>query len=166
MTKYHAVLSTLGVALVLAFAGPARGQDAGADRVVLKVDGRVRGGAPMQFTRADLERLGVATIRTGTPWHDGVQLFEGVPLDALMRHVGADGSRVRVVALNKYQTEIPLEDFAALKPILALKRGGRYMEVPDKGPLFVVYPYDERPELKSERYYGRSAWQVRSMTVE
>ena len=44
--------------------------------------------------------------------------------------------------------------------LLALKRNGAYMPVRDKGPLFIVYPYDSSPELKHQKYYSRSAWPV------
>jgi len=40
------------------------------------------------------------------------------------------------------------------------------MSVRDKGPLFVIYPFDSKAELKSEQYYSRAAWQVRSITIE
>ncbi|WVT76298.1 hypothetical protein QM996_29310 (plasmid) [Sinorhizobium chiapasense] len=49
---------------------------------------------------------------------------------------------------------------------MALKQDGRYMEVADKGPLFVIYPFDDKPELKSEIYFSRSVWQVRTITIE
>jgi hypothetical protein len=89
-----------------------------------------------------------------------------VPLAALMDHLAARGARVELVALNKYRTAIPIEDFARHQPILALKRNGNYMEVRDKGPLFVIYPYDSKAELRSEQYFARSAWQVRSIIVQ
>ena len=78
--------------------------------------------------------------------------FEGVSLDKLMKAVGANGERVVAVALNDYSSEIPIEDFAKYKTILALKRDGEYMPVRDKGPLFVVYPVRllaraEEPEI-------------------
>ncbi|OYU48096.1 MAG: oxidoreductase [Rhizobiales bacterium PAR1] len=135
-------------------------------KVVLRIEGKLKDGKSVEFSRADLEKLGVSTIRTTTPWYDGVQTFEGVPLAALMHKVGADGRKAQVVALNKYRTEIPFNDFAQYQPILALKRDGQYMDVKDKGPLFIVYPFDAKPELKSEQYYGRSAWQVRTISVE
>jgi hypothetical protein len=145
-------------------AGSAAGPAANAP-VILTVEGRV-GNGPAEFTRADLEALGQATIRTTTPWHDGVQTFEGVPLAALMDRIAAKGGKVELVALNKYRTTIPAEDFARHQPILALKRNGNYMEVRDKGPLFVIYPYDAKAELRSEQYFGRSAWQVRTIIVQ
>ena len=135
-------------------------------KVVLRIEGKLRDGKAVEFSRGDLEKLGVSTIRTATPWYDGVQTFEGVPLAALMKEIGADGQKAQVVALNKYRTEIPFDDFARHQPILALKRDGQYMDVRDKGPLFIVYPFDAKPELKSEQYYGRSAWQVRTISVE
>jgi hypothetical protein len=136
------------------------------EKVILSIEGNLKNGQKVEFRRADIEKLGVVTVRTTTPWHNGPQDFEGVPLDTLMKAAGAEGRKASVQALNKYRTEIPFADFAAHKPILALKRGGQYMNVQDKGPLFVIYPFDSKAELKSEQYYGRSAWQVRSITIE
>jgi len=49
--------------------------------------------------------------------------------------------------------------------LLALKRDGAYMTVRNKGPLFIVYPYDSSPELRNRRIYSRSAWQVAQLVV-
>jgi hypothetical protein len=119
-----------------------------------------------QFDRPMLESLGMVTVETTTPWHDGTVKFEGVSLDKLMKLVGASGERAVVVALNDYSTEIPLEDFTKYNVILALKRNGEYMPIRDKGPLFVVYPFDSNPELKAQTYYDRSAWQVSKIVVK
>ncbi|EPO9964680.1 oxidoreductase, partial [Enterobacter roggenkampii] len=50
--------------------------------------------------------------------------------------------------------------------ILALKVNGEYMRIRDKGPSFIVYPYDSLPELNNQIYYSRSAWQVSKMKIE
>ena len=123
-------------------------------------------GDTAQFDRAMLEKLGLVTIETTTPWYQGSMKFEGVPMDKLMADVGAKGQRVVAYALNDYTTEIPMEDFTKHHAILALKRNGEYMPVRDKGPLFVVYPYDSDPELKSQTFYSRSAWQVARLVVK
>ena len=68
-------------------------------------------------------------------------------------------------ALNDYAATVPIDDFAKFNVILAMKRDGQYMPVRDKGPLFVIYPYDSSPELKSQVYYARSVWQVKSLEV-
>jgi len=41
----------------------------------------------------------------------------------------------------------------------------RPMPVRERGPLFIIYPFDSRPELKAEKYYARSAWQLRRLEV-
>jgi hypothetical protein len=105
------------------------------------------------------------TVETTTPWHEGKVKFEGVPMDKLMKLVGATGQRVVVVALNDYSTEIPMADFGKYNAILAIKRNGEYMPVRDKGPLFIIYPYDSNPDLQTQTYYARSAWQVAKIDV-
>ncbi|RJT17799.1 molybdopterin-dependent oxidoreductase [Buttiauxella izardii] len=118
------------------------------------------------FDIASLEKLGMVSFKTTSPWYDGRTTFTGIPLQKLMDYVGAKGSVVKVTALNDYTTEIPLSDFKKYNVILALKINGEYMRIRDKGPLFVVYPYDSIPELNNQIYYSRSAWQVSRMNIE
>jgi hypothetical protein len=40
------------------------------------------------------------------------------------------------------------------------------MPVRDKGPLFIIYPFDSKPELKSQTFYGRAVWQVAKIVVK
>lgn len=115
---------------------------------------------------AGLEKLGVVSFQTTSPWYNGRTTFTGIPLQKLMDYVGAKGSVVKVTALNDYTTIIPLSDFKKYNVILALKINGEYMPIRDKGPLFVVYPYDSIPELNNQVYYSRSAWQVSRMDIE
>jgi hypothetical protein len=136
---------------------------------ILTVTGKISpqsGDPSVQFDRAALEALGTVTFETNTPWYKVPVKFEGVPLSKLMDIVGAKGQVVAAVALNDYSSEIPIEDFAKYNVILALKRDGEYMPVRDKGPLFVVYPYDTNPELKSQKFYSRSVWQVAKLVVK
>ncbi len=119
-----------------------------------------------QFDREMLEGLGIVTIETKTPWYDGKSRFDGVSLSRLMDFVGASGVTVTAVALNDYVSTIPMEDFTKFNAILAMKRDGNYMPVRDKGPLFIIYPYDSLPELQTQTYYTRSAWQVAKLIVE
>lgn len=140
-----------------------------AEKPILTISGQIsetNTAGAAQFDRPMLEALGMVTVETTTPWYEGSARFEGVPLAKLMKQVGASGQSAAVVALNDYTTEIPLEDFAKYNVILALKRNGEYMPVRDKGPLFVVYPFDSHPELKNQTYYGRSAWQVAKIVVK
>ena len=119
-----------------------------------------------QFDRPMLEALGMDTVETTTPWYTGPVKFEGVSLAKLLKQVGAAGERISIVALNDYSSEIPMEDVTRYNVILAVKRNGEYMPVRDKGPLFIIYPFDSNPELKSQTYYSRSVWQVAKIVVK
>lgn len=147
--------------LFLSLASPATAQN-----TVLTLTGKVSAGKEINLALSDIEAMGTAQIVTTTPWHDGIVTFEGVPMSELMEAVGAEGTTALVLALNNYGTEIPLSDFTSYQPILAYKMDGQYMEVADKGPLFIIYPYDDNVKLKTELYYSRSAWQVRSIEIE
>ena len=126
-------------------------------------DGRT--GRVARFDRDMLEALGTAGFRTSTPWFDTPVRFDGVPMTRLLQEVGALGKTVTAIALNDYTTDIPVTDFRRYGVILALKRDGAYMPVREKGPLFIVYPFDAHPELRSELHYSRSAWQVAELAV-
>lgn len=138
-------------------------------KVILTITGNIanqNGTSGATFDRDMLEAIGQGAFSTNTPWHKGQVTFEGVPLDKLMKAVGATGDHITAFALNDYSTDIPIEDFARYNVILALKRDGEYMPVKDKGPLFIVYPYDSTPELKAQKFYSRSAWQVNRIVVK
>jgi hypothetical protein len=135
---------------------------------ILTVSGKVRvtnADGAADFDRAMLERLGTSSFTTTTPWFGGAATFEGILVTKLMQAVGAHGETVAALALNDYATEIPMSDFEQFGVLLALKRDGSYMSVRDKGPLFIIYPFDTRPDLKARRYYSRCAWQLRRLVV-
>lgn len=139
------------------------------EKPILTISGKIRmtnQGDTAVFDRPMIEQLGMTLIETSTPWYDKVVRFEGPLMSKLMEAVAPYGDRVVATALNDYSTEIPMSDFAMFGVILALKRDGNYLTVRDKGPLFVVFPYDSNPELKQQKYYGRSAWQVAQFTVK
>ena len=134
---------------------------------ILIVTGNVNNGnGPVRFSLSSLEMLGVVAVETKTPWHNQKVRFEGVPMSVLMKEVGAKGDVVEAHALNDYSTMIPVEDFRKFNVILATRKNGVPMPVRDNGPLFIIYPYDSDPDLQSQRYYGRSAWQVKELKVK
>ena len=170
MRFINTVVKAVLVVGALLAAAPVKAQTAdAAAKPILAVTGKISANNPdgtVTFTREALEALGTVAFETQTPWYSKPVKFEGVPLDTLMKAVGANGERVVAVALNDYSSEIPIEDFAKYQVILALKRDGEYMPVRDKGPLFIVYPYDSSPDLRSQKFYSRSVWQVARLVVK
>lgn len=160
--------SFLLASMVPLAAGAANSTASPGGKPVLTVSGRIsapNGATSVSFDMSALESLGLEGFETSTPWYNGSVRFEGVRMNQLMRTVGASGETVTAVALNDYTTELPISDFEKYDVILATKRDGSYMPIRDKGPLFIVYPYDSAPELKAQRYYSRSAWQVTKLII-
>lgn len=134
--------------------------------VILSVSGNIaNGGETVEFDLAMLDALPQRTTTTATPWYEGEQSFSGPVLLDLLNAVGAKGISVTVTALNDYSAEIPMEDLVAAPVILASRLNGETLSVRDKGPLFVIYPFDLDPDLYNEVSFGRSVWQVKSILV-
>jgi hypothetical protein len=113
-----------------------------------------------------LEKLPQREFSTMTPWDPKPVKFTGPLLRDLLALVKANGRTLKAKALNDYQTSIPVADATDQDVILAHRMNGEPIPVKTKGPLFIVYPYDSKKELQSTVYYERSAWQLKSMTVD
>lgn len=107
-----------------------------------------------------VKELGATSIETTTIWTDGVQTFVGVPLTALLEAVEAEGTILKATAVNDYAIEIPLDDPTSKAALIAYENNGSVMTLRDKGPLWIVYPYDEAPQFQTEVVYSRSIWQL------
>ncbi len=118
------------------------------------------------FDRLMLEELGGDIIVTSTIWTDGVSEFEGVRLSKLVELLGVEKGDLVALAINDYSVKIPITDAYDYEPIIAYKRDGAFMSVRDKGPLWLIYPYDLDPDTNTELIYSRSIWQLDRLVVE
>ena len=152
----------------LAAALPATALDKPEGQVVLTITGRVRKpnhGASANFDMGMLQALPQASFATRTPWYTQARRFTGPLLRDVLAAAGAQGTTLRLMALNDYRVDMPFEDAQRHDVVVARLLDDKPMAVRDKGPLFVIYPFDARPELRSAIYYSRSAWQLRSIEV-
>jgi hypothetical protein len=93
------------------------------------------------------------------------QVFDGVPLRAVLERVGANGKAMRATALNDYVIVIPFDDLQ-FEPILAMRADHRVLTIRDKGPLWIVYPRDAHKVLQDIRYDSRWVWQLHKLNIE
>ena len=138
------------------------------ESAVLTVTGRIDGSpdpAVRRFSVADLERLGTTEFTTHTPWYSEACRFSGPRLGDVIAASGTMGETLLVTALNDYAARIPVDSLKTDEPILATRRDGQLMPVHDKGPLFVIYPFDSRSDLRHQMFYCRSVWQVHRIDV-
>jgi len=136
--------------------------------VILTISGKIEqtnSTAGAQFDKEMLEAIGRASITTRSEVSDVPQVFEGVPLRAVLDRVGAKGKAMRATALNDYVSMVPLEDLQ-FEPILAMRVDNRALTVRDKGPLWIVYPRDAHKVLQDTRYDSRWVWQLSKLNIE
>jgi hypothetical protein len=156
-----AISTLLGTTACLALDKPA-------GDVVLTVKGSIdhpNVGDTAQFDLPMLEALASRSGSMETPWTTGTVTLSGPLLGAVIEAAGGHGKTLTVRALNDYAADVPMEDATTIQTMLATRMNGELMSVRDKGPLFLVYPFDLQPELYNEKYFSRSVWQIKEIVV-
>lgn len=167
----HTGLTRRGAMLALggALCGQGWAMDVPKGKVVLSITGAIgqhNAEGRADFDMAMLAALPQFSFTTQTPWYKAPKKFTGPLLRDVLAAAGATGKVLTAVAINDYKVEIPVEDAQKYSVVLARLMDGQPMPLRDKGPLFIIYPYDSSADLRNERYYGRSAWQLRSLVVK
>lgn len=166
----HILRSLLGTALAAALVATAFAGELPTpqDAVLLTVEGAVSNpnadGAAL-FDRAMLEALPVTEFETTTIWTEGSHRFTGVALGAVLDAVGARGAAIKAVALNDYSITMPMANAREDGPIIAYMMDGEEMSSRQKGPLWILFPFDDRPEYRTEQAYSWSIWQLARIIV-
>ena len=135
---------------------------------VLTVSGQIENMNVAQkavFDMAMLETMPEQSFETTTLWTDGKTRFAGVALADVLDAIGAESGVIRASAINDYTVEIPLDSVTANAPIIAYKMNGEHMSRRQKGPLWIVYPYDSDAAFRTEVTYSRSIWQLDRMEI-
>jgi hypothetical protein len=151
-------------------AAPARALEAPTGKVLLTVSGAIANAndnGAASFDLALLQQLPQTSFLTKTPWYAQPRKFSGVLLRDLLAGVGAaPDAIVKAVALNDYRVDIPADDAARHGAMLAYLLDDKPMSVREKGPLVIIYPFDDKPELRDAVHYSRAIWQLRSLELK
>lgn len=137
--------------------------------VILVVEGQIRNcnsGLEARFDLPMIEALPRTAVKTQNPWEASWVTYEGVLIRDLLKFVDANGTVLKITALNDYRADLNVSDTHSISVILAYKRNGEYMPVREKGPLFIVFPFSENSSLATEERYAQSVWQVARITVK
>lgn len=153
----------------LALTASALALDPPTTRPILTVSGKIgvkNAGETARFDMKMIEALPQHSFTTSTPWFDKPVKFTGPLLSDLLAAVKAEGTVLSAVAINDYKINIPMSDVQKYKVIVARLLDDKPMPVREKGPLFVVFPFDSATELRSSAYYERSIWQLKALDVQ
>ncbi|MDO8456689.1 MAG: molybdopterin-dependent oxidoreductase [Burkholderiaceae bacterium] len=168
MGRRWLVCGLLGVCMLAAHAFELpKTQPKGA--IILTVNGKIgikNSPDAAVFDAAMLDALPQISFTTRTPWDKEPVKFTGPLLKDILQALKAKGVNLKAVALNDYKINIPFDDAFKYDVILARQMDGKVIGVRDKGPLFVMYPFEAFPQIKTSTYYSRCIWQLKSITVE
>ncbi len=114
------------------------------------------------FDRDRLDDFDQIEFITETLWTEGPHTYSGPSMMNVLSSVGITGGDIEIFAVNDYSLIADLESELIVEdaPIIATRIDGKEFPVWQKGPLWIMYPFDTRPELSVERAYALSVWQV------
>ncbi|WP_254656492.1 molybdopterin-dependent oxidoreductase [Roseovarius sp. 217] len=119
------------------------------------------------FSLAELLSMQQTTLVTTNDYVDEATEFRGPSLRSVLEDMAVERNvTLKLVALNDFSSEVPAADAFDYNVILAVLRDGEPMSVREKGPIWVIYPMDEHPELQDEIYNDRLVWQLKTIFVE
>jgi hypothetical protein len=121
----------------------------------------VRGPHVIELTLEDLALLPRHELLTGHEFTDAPVTYAGPLAREVLGIAGLDREAiVRFTAANDYAVEIPTSDFQDYDAVLALEADGRPLSRRDKGPIWLMYPISDHPELAGPTHSSRLVWQV------
>jgi hypothetical protein len=127
----------------------------------LTIQGRTPSGQVKSFDWQTLKGLAKTQISTIEPHPQStaaVADFQGVPVSALIDRAGVvpEATDVTFVAFDAFRATLRLEDLQRYPILLALARNGKPIPRSEGGPLYLVHPITQFPELR--RRYDSTAW--------
>ncbi|WP_417727011.1 oxidoreductase [Roseovarius sp.] len=153
-------LSAVGFTLAQSIAGFAADTD-----VILTVND-MRSGVTTEFTDADLLALPQQSFVTTTIWTESKpKKFSGPALKTILDAVGSEPGNLRLHAINDYNALFPISRMEDSVPILAMRIDDAAFSVREKGPLWIMFPFDSESRYQSEEYFTLSVWQLKQIDI-
>lgn len=125
----------------------------------------VSDGTSVSFTQEELMALPQASFDTGTIWSEGVDTYAGPTLASVLAAAQMPAGDLKLYAINDYNVDFPAERLGEDAPIVANRINGKAFSVRDKGPLWVMFPFDNGKGYNNEDTFALSVWQLKQIDV-
>ncbi len=96
---------------------------------------------------------------TNTPWADGKQEFVGVRISVMFDALGITAKSFSAIGLDGYKADVEV-DWDKYPVMIAYQHNGSDISIRRLGPLRIVYPFDEYPELMTDFNVTSAVWQL------
>lgn len=128
----------------------------------LLIQGETATGESVKLNWPQLQALATNHVKTPDP-HDVVNPneildFRGIAVSRLLQQFaqGTDDSQVTFVSFNSYHVTVSLPDLLKYPMTLAIAKNGQPIPRHQGGPIYLVLPYTEYPELPQK--YNEATW--------
>jgi len=111
-------------------------------------------------TDADLLALPQRSFETSTLWTAVPHEFSGPTLKSVLESVGVSDGSISLHAYDNYSVSFPVHLITDDTPIIANRMDGAPFSIRAKGPLWVVFPFDQDAAYQSEYINSLSVWQL------
>ena len=125
----------------------------------LAVQGQTKSPTAEPLNWEQLQALAQTHVPTQDPSHaadpNAILDFKGIPVSQLLDRFGVapNATEVTFVAFDAFRATVSIADLRRYPIILALERNGKPLTRQQGGPLYLVFPHAQYPELKS-KYQG------------
>jgi len=133
------------------------------DEVLLKVistEGHIE-----RFTRERLEEFEQIEFATESLWTEGEHSYSGPSLQTVLDASNIKEDRIELIGLNGYTVvmDTSKDPIGDDYPIIATRIDSEPFEIWEKGPLWIIYNFDDFPGDQAERGNAISVWQLSAM---
>lgn len=106
-----------------------------------------------------LKSLPTTDFTTDTPWAEGKQDFLGVRLSVIFDALGISAKSFSAEGLDHYKADVEV-DWNKYPVMIAYQHNGSDISIRRLGPLRIVYPFDDYPELLNDFNITSAVWQL------
>ncbi|MGQ7844294.1 molybdopterin-dependent oxidoreductase [Granulosicoccus sp. 3-233] len=169
--RYLASLSASVLCIILSFSVQGVHADnlpAPSGKVLLTITGNMtlpNVGNEVHLDIATLESLPTTEFVTSSPWHESAERYTGVRLNDLLSAIGSSSREIVAIGLDDYRFTITDLDLEHYPVMIAYRQNDSYISVRSLGPLRIMMPFDEYPELLTPLNESRSVWQLVKMEL-
>lgn len=147
------------VLLLVAWCGVTLSAYAGDPAILSIIDGKTE----QAFSLKQLDQFEQHSFKTKTPWTSRYQFSGPLLKDVLQSLLNNLDGTLRARALNDYMVNLDRDLLLRYPVILATRMDGKPMRIRNKGPIWIMLPFDQFPELDVTAVHSQMVWQLRSI---
>lgn len=123
--------------------------------------------ARIDFTLSEMKALSQADITTAHPWSAQAQHYSGIDLSILLEFLFAQKAikTLSLEGLNGFSMALEWSSIQDFSPIIAWQENSQLMSRRDKGPLWLMLPFDSVSKVKQADFLHYMVWQLRTIRV-